>query len=167
MSVKTIVYDGLKYWELEMEPILINGEESGHYKEINRKHIIINGIFDDETVRSEVINFINDMHKKCQSEYYILESQAHYETLNADRAYLFSSYSLSPEYNSLGEAIIGFMIDLGWIVDSWDIKTFIYQGEEIDIIYFHYDSDNINNNFWKEAYLFPVSATTFNSIGGM
>ena len=59
---KTVVHDGVKYWELTLEPILKNGIETGHFKETGRKQIIVNGIFDDEVVFDEIINFINELH---------------------------------------------------------------------------------------------------------
>ena len=161
MSVKTIVYDGTRYAEIEMEPILNEGKETGHYKDLNRKWITINGIFDDEKVTSEVIDFINNLHEVCDSDYYLLESQMHYTDLNLDRAYLFSSYSLSPEYSSLGEAVIEQMIEMGWLVDKYEIKKLTYKNKEIEIIFFHYKADNLQVSYWDEAYLFPVDATTF------
>ena len=41
---------------------------------------------------------------------------------------MFSSFGLNPDYNSLGEAVVMFMIDQGWIVNEYYLKTFTYEG---------------------------------------
>lgn len=158
---KTVVHDGVKYWELTLEPILKNGIETGHFKEISRKQVIANGIFDDEVVFDEIINFINELHEKCQSDYYMLEGETHYEDFERDRVYLFSSFGLDPDYNSLGEAIVMFMLDQGWIVNEYHLQTFTYEGQELETIFFKYDvpiKDKYNRD---NVCLFPVNATIF------
>lgn len=160
-ETKTLVYDGTRYRELTLEPVLKDNKATGHYKEIGDRFIIVDGIFDDKTVADEVMNFINNLHKQCKSPYYVLEIEKHYNDLPRDQVYLFSSFGLNPEYESLGEAVIMFMLSLNWTVTSYNIKEFTYNGETIETIYFTFNSEE-NKHYWHDnAYLFPIDATTF------
>lgn len=162
MSNKIRAYNGIKYVDIITEPILKDGKETGHYIDLEKKQIAIDGIFDDEKVKNEVIDFINNMHSICKSSYYLLECEDHYTDLPRDQVYLFSSYTSNPDYMSLGEAIVGFLISLNeGMVESYHKKTFTYQGETIETLYFTYRKKVNGQAGIDNFYLFPITATTF------
>ena len=161
-EVTTLVHDGTRHFKMRLEPILEDGKPTGHYIEIDKEPVVVDGIFDDEKVLDEVMEFINKLHEQCQSPYYAFEVEKHYSDLPRDQVYLFSSYGLNPEYESLGEAVVMFMSDMDWVVESYDTTSFTYNGETIETIYFKFNSDN-GKSYWNDnVYLFPINATTFN-----
>lgn len=153
------VYDGSRYLDLIANPILMNNRETGHYKDVDKIYLTINGVLDDELIKNEIIDFINNLHQTCKSNYYILESWDHYPNLQVDMNYLFSSFALTPEHPSIGEAVVKHIQNLEWIVESYEILKFEHNGQELEIISFFYTKkDNRKNT----AFLFPTNAITFN-----
>ena len=156
---KLIVYDGTRYMELEAEPISINGKETGHYKDVNKVYLNINGILDNEEVQEDLKKVINDFHKEHKKNHYFLEEGSLAEN------YIFSSFSMSPQYESLGDGIVKFIMEKKWMLVSYQLSQISKRnGEVIDIIHFIFNiageiDDTVEKNI--NAYLYPMDALTF------
>lgn len=160
MADKTFrVYDGVRYLDLEVNKILINNEETGHYKDINKVYITMNGILDSKEVQEDLEKIINQFHNNHNKSIYFLEEESLAEN------YIFSSFSMSPEYSSLGTAIVKFIMDKNWILRSYkhDIMK-KRNGEKINVIKFIFDISNEETDSYKKninAYLYPINEITF------
>lgn len=162
MADKTFrVYDGNRYLDLEANKILIDNKETGHYKDINKVYITMNGILDSEEVQEDLEKIINQFHEDHSKSIYFLEEGSLAEN------YIFSSFSLNPEYSSLGKAIVKFIMNKNWILKSYehDIMT-KRDGENINVIKFVFDISNEGTNSYQKninAYLYPMNEITFNA----
>ncbi len=109
-----ILYNGKEYVKVIAEPEYKDGFLTGHYKELKREFISINGILDDKIVLEEFKNAINDFRMKNISNFYLLESEI-------GEPKIFTTYSLAPEFPSLGDAIINYFLnDKNWVIQSYE-----------------------------------------------
>lgn len=147
MAIQFKVYNGREYVQITAEPeVDENGIFTGHYKEIKKEFISIDGILDDTQVLEGAIETINTFQKNNKSNYYLLTGYGN--------PALFSSYALVPDYNTLGDAVISYIVEK----DEWLVESI--ENAEIQII-FKIFIRPINKSVTLK--LFAQTAMTFSS----
>jgi hypothetical protein len=58
VSEKKTVYDGLAYYDIELEPILINDKNSGHYKIKSKTKVSVYGLIDNVEEKTNFLKII-------------------------------------------------------------------------------------------------------------
>lgn len=114
MAQKIITtYDGVKYQKITLEEI----DNTGHYKEISRTTESVLGLLDDIEKLNETKNNINDFRRMYGTMYILTDSVI--TGLNAQYYYIFTSLVTlhSKDYDSLGDAIIKTLENIGYVND--------------------------------------------------
>jgi len=68
------LFNGNEWMKITSEQIYKNGKPTGHYKEINREYLSKNGIIDDEEIRNDMFELINQFYQDNKANYYVLSS---------------------------------------------------------------------------------------------
>lgn len=112
MAIQFKVYNGKEFAQVTAEPeVDENGVKTGHYKELKKEFISIDGILDDTQILNGTIDMINNYKQTYNSNYYLLTGYGD--------IILFSSYALVPEYPSLGQAVVSYIMGQSeWLVES-------------------------------------------------
>lgn len=122
-------YNGNEWIRVTAE-VLYNskGEPTGHYKEKSREFINKTGIFDSKNTQDAFIELIKDYRRTWMDSYYLL--------LYANKGQLFQSYSSGSEYQSLGHAVLSYLISAEMQADEILFLSYerINEGEEEDYI---------------------------------
>lgn len=116
MPIKFKVYTGKEFVDITAEPELDeNGIKTGHYKELKKEFVNIDGIFDDVQILNQTIEIVNNYQHTYNSYYYILTGD--------NNIVLFSSYALEHEYPSLGKAVVQYIMNQNeWLTESVEDK---------------------------------------------
>ena len=96
-------YNGNEWIRVTAE-VLYNtkGEPTGHYKELSREFVNKTWIFDNKTEQETFIDLIKDYRRTWMDSYYLL--------LYENKGQLFQSYTSNKEYESLGHAVLSYLM---------------------------------------------------------
>lgn len=104
-------YNGKEWIRVTSQPLYNEeGKPTGHYKELEREYVSKLGVLDNEKVIEETITAINNLRSATRENFYILQGNTYVE--------LYKTYSSTPAWNSIGDAVIDFFRQHGFLVDE-------------------------------------------------
>lgn len=122
-------YNGSEWIRVTAEVLYnTNGEPTGHYKELSREFVNKTGIFDNKTEQETFIDLIKDYRRTWMNSYYLL--------LYENKGQLFQSYTSNREYESLGHAVLSYLMSAEMQANEILFLSYerINEGQEDDYI---------------------------------
>lgn len=114
-QIKQQFYNGKDWIEVTADMQLDQeGNPTGHMTELSREYINKFGIFDDENVIKTFKELVNLLQSQRMDSYYVCKC-------NQGKYYqIFSTYSLSPTFKNLADAVMIFLQSTGLIPESFE-----------------------------------------------